>query len=173
MHFTTLIYTLTMLAMTTSAIPLSPTSPSIAAVKASKTGPSPLASPAVASSAAKASATPVGAYQCPPNKYKRCCMSIQEGSRELLDKVGELVPTLGGIAVSSQISFSCKVMADDVSPDTCNAKGYLPMCCDSSTSGNGISPGCKPFEEVKEQYYSSFGAERPQTQAELINDVLS
>lgn len=105
MHFTTFIYTLLTLAVTsTTAIPLSSGTP---AIPSPKTKSSNLASSPV-SAAATPSPTLVGAYQCPPNKYKRCCMSVQESSRELLTKVGDLVPALGGIAVSSQISFSCK-----------------------------------------------------------------
>ncbi|EPS34510.1 hypothetical protein POX_a00516 [Penicillium oxalicum] len=170
MHFTTFIYTLLTLAVTsTTAIPLSSGTP---AIPSPKTKSSNLASSPV-SAAATPSPTLVGAYQCPPNKYKRCCMSVQESSRELLTKVGDLVPALGGIAVSSQISFSCSTMSDAVSPNTCNERGYLPMCCDTNKSGSGLNPGCKPFEEVKEKYYSSLGYERPETQAEYINDVLS
>jgi hypothetical protein len=88
-------------------------------------------------------------------------------------------------------------MADDVSPNACDAEGYGPMCCNSENGvcyiqpfgsitldqdrhlitlalqGSGIN-ACKPFEEVKEKYYKSFGYNKgDETQAEYIEDALS
>lgn len=51
--------------------------------------------------------TPVGAYQCPQEQVKRCCMSLEQTSRMLIDGVGELVPVVNGLSISSQISFHC------------------------------------------------------------------
>jgi hypothetical protein len=51
--------------------------------------------------------TPVGAYQCPQDQAKRCCMSLEQTSRMLIDGVGELVPALSSISISSQVSFHC------------------------------------------------------------------
>lgn len=86
-----------------------------------------------------------------------------------------------------------KAMADDVSPNACDKEGYAPMCCNSENGvcctrystndtkiltflalqGSGIN-GCKPFEEVKEKYYKSFGYNKDdETQAEYIEDALS
>ena len=51
--------------------------------------------------------TVAGPYSCPPKQYKACCMSLEETSKELMHPVGELVPIVGGIAISSQVSFQC------------------------------------------------------------------
>lgn len=43
--------------------------------------------------------------------------------------------------------FSCvigKAMADDVSPNACDAEGYAPMCCNSE---NGVCYK-QPFESI-------------------------
>ncbi|OOQ85621.1 hypothetical protein PEBR_25464 [Penicillium brasilianum] len=117
--------------------------------------------------------TPVGAYQCPQEQVKRCCMSLEQTSRMLIDGVGELVPVVNGLSISSQISFHCKDMADGVDPNTCNQKGYAPMCCNSGGGSSGAD-GCKPFEEVKEKYYKSFGYNKDdQSQADYIMEAVS
>ncbi|KAF3396310.1 hypothetical protein F1880_007019 [Penicillium rolfsii] len=166
MHIPTLFYTLATLTIT-AAVPVTAGS--------SMTVPSPtqaMIAPSQVSPVGIPSMTPVGAYQCPQKQLKKCCMSLQETSRMLVDGIGELVPALGGIAVSSKVSFNCVAMADDVSPNSCDAEGYAPMCCDSD-KGAGIN-ACKPFEEVKEKYYKSLGYNKgDQSQAEFIEDVLS
>ncbi|GLI74995.1 hypothetical protein PoHVEF18_003245 [Penicillium ochrochloron] len=167
MHIPTLFYTLATLTIT-AAVPVSAGN--------SMTAPTPtqaMMAPSQVSPVATPSMTPVGAYQCPQKQFKRCCMSLQQTSRMLIDGIGELVPALGGISVSSQVSFDCKAMADDVSPNACDAEGYAPMCCNSENGGSGIN-ACKPFEEVKEKYYKSFGYNKgDETQAEYIEDALS
>jgi hypothetical protein len=107
MHIPTLFYTLATLTITT-AVP-------VAAGK-SMTAPTPtqamMAPPSQVSPVESPSMTPVGAYQCPQKQFKRCCMSLQQTSRMLIDGIGELVPALGGISVSSQISFDCMFIFD-------------------------------------------------------------
>lgn len=101
MHIPTLFYTLATLTITT-AVPV--------AAGNSMTAPTPtqaLIAPSHVSPAETPSMTPVGAYQCPQKQIKRCCQSLQQASRMLIDGIGELVPALGGISVSSQVSFNC------------------------------------------------------------------
>lgn len=107
MHLATLIYSLATLTIAT-AVPLAPgNTVTVPTSTAANTAPSPV------SSVAAPSMTPVGAYQCPPKQFKRCCMSVQQTSRMLIDSIGELVPVLGGIAISSQVSFDCMSALSD------------------------------------------------------------
>ncbi|KAJ6022173.1 hypothetical protein N7540_007677 [Penicillium herquei] len=152
--------------------------------------------PSVASTATPShSATPstltlVGAYQCPRNQYKACCQSLEQTSKELMAPVGDLVPIVGGISISSQVSFQCNAMAPLTDPNTCQGHGYTPMCCENDTENALISFGqgmtnaaaeqgaamntCKPFEKAKETYYQSFGYNvGEESNVDLINDVLS
>ncbi|KAJ5689277.1 hypothetical protein N7462_003669 [Penicillium macrosclerotiorum] len=123
------------------------------------------------SSIATPSMTPVGAYQCPQKQFKQCCMSLEQTSRTIVHGLGELVPVLSGVQLSSAISFQCKPMEDSVSPNACNDEGYGPMCCASSGSSGAVNT-CKPFAQAKEEYYRSFGFQ-DESQADYINDVLS
>lgn len=76
------------------------------------------AKPTKPSSAAAAQASshlatpsPVGAYSCPPKQFKQCCQSVEQTSHSIMKGLGELVPILGGIQISSQISFQCMCFA--------------------------------------------------------------
>ncbi|KAJ5223708.1 hypothetical protein N7468_008250 [Penicillium chermesinum] len=113
----------------------------------------------------------VGAYQCPQNQFKRCCQSLQETSKEIMKGLGDLVPIVGGIQISSKISFQCDAMSDATAPDDCQGHGFIPMCCSNDTS-NGVG-SCKPFEIAKEDYYRSFGYnEQEESPVDTINDVM-
>lgn len=57
--------------------------------------------------AAAPSQTMVGPYVCPPKQFKKCCQSLQETSKELMQGLGDVVPILGGVQISSKISFQC------------------------------------------------------------------
>lgn len=151
MQLPKLIYSLATLTIAT-AVPLAPgnsvTAPTTTAA---------IMAPSLVSPVAVPSMTPVGAYQCPPKQFKRCCLSVQQTSRMLIDSIGKLVPALGGIGISSQVSFDCmfalsdylirislaipmltpifillgQPMADNVSPNECNTEPYAPMCCNT------------------------------------------
>ncbi|KAJ5191572.1 uncharacterized protein N7498_010557 [Penicillium cinerascens] len=111
----------------------------------------------------------VGAYECPPSQQKQCCQSLEQTSKDIMEGLGELVPILGGIQISSKMVFQCKNMAPDESPDSCDDKESSPMCC-SSGSSNSVG-ACKPFAEAKEAYYRSFGYGQ-ESQVDYINDAV-
>ncbi|KAJ5134501.1 hypothetical protein N7448_000479 [Penicillium atrosanguineum] len=117
------------------------------------------------------SATPsmVGAYQCPPTQQKQCCQTLQETSHDVMKSLGALVPILGGITVSSKVTFQCKAMTPEESPDSCVDNEYIPMCC-TNQSSNSIGQ-CKPFAEAKEAYYRSFGYGQ-ESQTDYILDAI-
>lgn len=107
MHLPTLFYTLATLTITT-AVPV--------AAGNSLATPTPtqaIVAPSQASPVATPLMTPVGAYQCPQKQFKRCCMSLQQTSRMLIEGLGELVPVLGGISINSQITFQCMSVLSD------------------------------------------------------------
>ncbi|KAJ5461476.1 uncharacterized protein N7458_003028 [Penicillium daleae] len=169
MHLPTLFYTLATLAIT-AAVPVTAENST-----ATPTATQAIDAPSQANPVATPSMTPVGAYRCPPKQFKRCCLTLQQTSRELIDGLGELVPVLGGLSVSSLISFDCKAMADDISPNDCDVGG-MPRCAATPRmryEGFGID-ACKPFEQVKEKYYRSFGFNKgDETQADTIEDAVS
>ncbi|OQE19466.1 hypothetical protein PENSTE_c015G10401 [Penicillium steckii] len=115
------------------------------------------ASQASSSASPSASMAPVGPYSCPQNQHKQCCMSLADTSRDAVIKpLGELVPIVGGIQISSAISFQCKTMQESEAPDSCNEPEFRPMCCSNSNTGSSVN-SCKPFEKAKEEYYRTFG----------------
>lgn len=83
------------------AVPMpTPTKPLIQSASA--------AGQASSSASPSASMVPVGPYSCPQNQHKQCCMSLADTSRDAVIKpLGELVPIVGGIQISSAISFQC------------------------------------------------------------------
>lgn len=83
------------------AVPMpTPTKPLIQSASA--------ASHASSSASPSASIAPVGPYSCPQSQHKQCCMSLADASRDAVIKpLGELVPIVGGIQISSAISFQC------------------------------------------------------------------
>ncbi|KAJ5562980.1 hypothetical protein N7535_002574 [Penicillium sp. DV-2018c] len=144
----------------------------------SKASPTPSASKSLISPSSSASASasasptpnPFEAYTCPEGKVKSCCMSLQETGTDLIKPIGKLVPIVSGVEISSAISFQCKDMKMQDPPDTCNARGYSPMCCNGQNDGTLSS--CKPFEQVKKNYYSNQKM-LPETQADMIMDILT
>lgn len=71
--------------------------------------------PAIASSSAysppyassSVPAVPVGPYSCPQKEVKQCCLSLAQTSHDIIQPIGELVPLVGGIQISSKVSFQC------------------------------------------------------------------
>ncbi|OQD73409.1 hypothetical protein PENDEC_c015G00849 [Penicillium decumbens] len=163
MHLTTLFASLSTLLTIAAAIPVAqdPSKPSKPVISSTPTP--------TASTPTPSMITMVGPYQCPPNQQKQCCQSLQETSHDIMKGLGELVPILGGIQVSSKISFQCKNMTPEESPNSCKEKEYSPMCC-SKESSNGIGL-CKPFAVAKEEYYKSFGYGQ-ESQVDYINDAV-
>ncbi|KAL2811335.1 hypothetical protein BJX63DRAFT_433488 [Aspergillus granulosus] len=96
---------------------------------------------------------------CPPSHPSRqCCASIDRLADDTTSELGDLIPYLSGVKVSSVVGLQCKAM----SPDTPNIDCYESvMCCSdqgSSTEG-GTMPGsaqspfksqCVPFDEAVE-----------------------
>ncbi|KAJ5108630.1 hypothetical protein N7456_005305 [Penicillium angulare] len=127
---------------------------------------------------ASPSATPsmitvAGAYQCPPKQRKSCCTSLEETTKELMKPVSDLVPSIGGISISSKVSFQCNPMDPLAAPQTCQGHGYTPMCCVNATTESSMD-ACQPFEKAKEKYYQSLGFNKSEeTNTDLINDVFS
>lgn len=87
----------------TSAVPMAKDKPT----------PTPSSSKALISPSSSASASPTPslnpyeAYTCPAGKFKACCMSVQQTGHDIIKGLGELVPIVGGIQLSSAISFQC------------------------------------------------------------------
>jgi hypothetical protein len=65
-----------------------------------------LASPSHSGSAS-ASPNPFEAYSCPKGKYKNCCMGIEQASHDILTPLGDVIPIVGGLKVSSAIAYQC------------------------------------------------------------------
>ncbi|KAJ5708935.1 hypothetical protein N7493_010269 [Penicillium malachiteum] len=148
----------------------------------SKSTPSVASTASPSHSASPSTLTLVGAYQCPRNQYKACCQSLEQTTKELMKPVGDLVPIVGGISISSQVSFQCNAMAPLTDPNTCKGHGYTPMCCENNTEGmanaaaeqGAAMNACMPFEKAKETYYQSFGYNvGEESNVDLINDVMS
>ncbi|KAJ5685170.1 hypothetical protein N7455_003897 [Penicillium solitum] len=170
MHLTTFLTGLVSLLSVTTAIPVGNDNPTPASsVSKSLISPS---SSASASASATPSSNPYEAYTCPKGKFKSCCMSVQQAGGDVVKGLGELVPVVSGLQVSSAISFQCKNMAEREAPDTCNGKGYSPMCCNSKSDDPGFN-SCKPFEEVKKTYYMNHMKDMPETQVDMIMDILT
>ncbi|CAI7583353.1 unnamed protein product [Penicillium crustosum] len=170
MHVTTFLTGLVSLLSVTTAIPVGNDNPTPTS-SVSKPLVSPSSSASVSASATP-SPNPYEAYTCPKGKFKSCCMSVQQAGGDIVKGLGELVPVISGLQVSSAVSFKCKDMAEKEAPDTCNAKGYSPMCCNSKNDDPGFN-SCKPFAEVKKTYYTNQMKDMPETQADLIMDVLT
>ncbi|KAJ6131943.1 hypothetical protein N7471_007158 [Penicillium samsonianum] len=168
MHLTTLFMGLVSLLSITAAIPMASEKPTTTS-SVSKSLISPSSSASVSPTP---SPNPYEAYTCPKGKYKSCCMSVQQTGKDIINPLGELVPVVGGIEVSSALSFRCKNMAEREAPDTCTGKGYTPMCCDSKNEGSAFNT-CKSFEEAKKTYYSNQMKDIPETQADMIMDILT
>ncbi|KAJ5398582.1 hypothetical protein N7465_009071 [Penicillium sp. CMV-2018d] len=170
MHLTAFLTGLVSLLSVTTAIPVGNDNPTpTSSVSKSLISPS---SSASASASATPSPNPYEAYTCPKGKFKSCCMSVQQASGDIVKGLGDLVPVVSGLQVSSALSFQCKNMAEREAPDTCNGKGYSPMCCSSKDDGSGLN-SCKPFGEVKKTYYASQMKDIPETQADMIMDILT
>ncbi|KAJ5099652.1 hypothetical protein N7532_006653 [Penicillium argentinense] len=116
-----------------------------------------------------ASATPVGPYTCPQKQTKKCCMSLSQTSKNLMKPLGDLLPILRGVQISSSVSFQCRDMRESEAPDHCVDDDYSPMCCINEIT-EGIDK-CKPFALAKEEYYRTFGYGQ-ESQVDLINDVV-
>ncbi|KAJ5795202.1 hypothetical protein N7457_001801 [Penicillium paradoxum] len=170
MHFTTLLTGLTAFLSVTTAIPMASERPTpTPSVSTPLISPTPSGS-ASASASPSSTPNPYEAYTCPKDKFKSCCMSVQQTGKDVAKSLGELVPILGGLQVSSSLSFQCKKMPEREAPGTCHGHGYSPMCCDNK--GDGTLNACKPFGQVKKNYYSHQG-QSSETQADMIMDTLT
>ncbi|KAJ5573767.1 uncharacterized protein N7459_008194 [Penicillium hispanicum] len=169
MYLPTIFSSLATLLAVTAAVPLGPDTQKLKPTPTPSRPITPSVSPS-SSTYRPATVTPVGAYSCPQQQYKQCCQSLQEASQDVTQKLGEVVPILGGLQISSKISFQCKDMKKDQDPNTCQGHGYTPMCCTSQPGGDVNM--CKPFEAAKEEYYKTFGYS-DEDQVDVINDALS
>ncbi|KAJ5941560.1 hypothetical protein N7516_001728 [Penicillium verrucosum] len=176
MHLTTFLTGLVSLLSVTTAIPMGNDTPTpTTSVSKSLISPSSSSSPsssASASASATPSPNPYEAYTCPKGKFKSCCMSVQQASGDIVKGLSEVVPAVSGLQVSSALSFKCKKMAEREAPNTCNGKGYSPMCCSSKNDGSAFN-ACKPFDQVKKNYYANQMKDIPETQADMIMDILT
>ncbi|OGE56909.1 hypothetical protein PENARI_c002G06883 [Penicillium arizonense] len=172
MHLITLVTSLTLLAVTTAVPMASPTqSPTPTSAMPSLYSPSHSGSASASASASpSASPNPFEAYSCPKGKYKNCCMGVEQASHDILKPLGDIVPMVGGLQVSSAIAYQCKPMSMEDPPYSCSGHGRSPMCCDSKD--NGLIEACKPFEKVKQDYYSH-RMHLPETQADIIMDAVT
>lgn len=151
MRLTPLLTIFTTLCSVTTAIPLAQDTPAPALTPTPTFKPSAYASHSHSASASPVR-TPVGAYQCPQQQYKACCQSLEKETQGIFESLGELVPFMGGVQVSSKVSFQCalfssisctiwhylrsvltlnlgKNMGENTDPATCKGHGYSPMCC--------------------------------------------
>lgn len=169
MRFTSLFGAFSTLLSAAAAIPVAQ-GPSVQSPTPSKPVIPSASTPYVSQSPTPSMFALVGAYDCPPQQQKQCCQSLQETSHDIMEGLGELVPALGGIQISSKMVFQCKNMTPDEAPDSCKDMEYSPMCC-SSESSNPVG-ACKPFADAKEAYYRSFGYGQ-ESQADYINDAVA
>ncbi|KAJ6130350.1 hypothetical protein N7512_003130 [Penicillium capsulatum] len=170
MHFPTLITTLTSLLTIAMAVPVVAREASLQRIPKPSKSINPQASPSHSQSASP-TMSPVGAYSCPQKQHKACCQSLQQTSKEIMKPVGELVPIVGGLEISSAVSFQCNHMDENEAPDSCKGNGYTPMCCSSQVTQGSLNQ-CKPFEKAKTEYYKSFGYGQEST-VDVINDSVS
>ncbi|KAJ5665221.1 uncharacterized protein N7477_007669 [Penicillium maclennaniae] len=120
----------------------------------------PLPTPTSSKSEIPSHSTPYGSPSATPS---------METSHDVMQGLGRLVPILGGITVSSKVTFQCKTMTLEEAPDSCDDNEYIPMCC-SKESSNSIGH-CKSFAEAKEAYYRSFGYGQ-ESQTDYILDAV-
>ncbi|KAJ5536475.1 hypothetical protein N7513_009661 [Penicillium frequentans] len=172
MHLSPLLTVFATLCSITVAIPLGQDTPAQDLTPTPTFKPSASASHSHSASASPVR-TPVGAYQCPQQQYKACCQSLEQETQGIFQSLGDLVPFMGGVQVSSKVSFQCKNMGENTDPATCKGNGYSPMCCSDRIDTASINR-CKSFESVKEKYYQSFGYNvDDESQSDLVYDVLS
>lgn len=107
MRFTTLITTFTSFLTIAVAVPVAQ-EPHKVPTPASAESTRPSSGTASHVSSHLPSPSMVGAYACPPKQLKQCCQSLQEESKGIVKGLGEIVPILGGIQISSKITFQCK-----------------------------------------------------------------
>ncbi|KAJ5831996.1 hypothetical protein N7474_000307 [Penicillium riverlandense] len=119
------------------------------------------------SASAKTTAT-VAAYACPTKQYKQCCQTIDNASKKLIGPLGKLVPLVGGIQLSSSMTFQCKPMKDDAYPEC--EDGASAMCCNSQAEDFN---SCKPFEEAKEKAEMAALGEKPESEFDVVNEAVS
>ncbi|KAJ5517851.1 hypothetical protein N7453_000273 [Penicillium expansum] len=170
MQLTTLLTGLISVLSVTTAIPMGSESPTpTSSVSKSLIAHS---SSASVSASPTPSPNPYEAYTCPKDKFKACCMSVQQTGKDIVKQLGDLVPVLSGLQVSSAISFQCKNMTEREAPDSCNGQGYNPMCCNTKIEDTGFNT-CKPFEDVKKAYYMNNMKDIPESQADMIMDILT
>jgi hypothetical protein len=104
MYLTTLLAGLVSLLSVTTAIPMASDKSTPTSVSKSLISPS---SSASVSASATPSPNPYEAYTCPKGKYKSCCKTVEQTSNDLIKPLGELVPIVSGLQISSALSFEC------------------------------------------------------------------
>ncbi|KAL5338086.1 hypothetical protein BJX70DRAFT_216678 [Aspergillus crustosus] len=97
---------------------------------------------------------------CPPShRSKQCCTSINGLADDLTGQLGDVVPWVSGVSVSSLVGLQCTKMADDAPNVDCFAS---VMCCAAgggSTGSKGVTnekpgtqslfkSGCIPFDKA-------------------------
>lgn len=115
MHFPTFITSLTTLLTVVTAVPVVAQDAAPLRIPTPSKSMTPVAS-ASQSQYATPTVSPVGAYSCPQKQYKACCQSLQETSKGIIKPLGELVPIVGGLQVSSAVSFQCTPSLPRVAP---------------------------------------------------------
>ncbi|KAL2863313.1 uncharacterized protein BJX67DRAFT_262756 [Aspergillus lucknowensis] len=97
---------------------------------------------------------------CPISHASRqCCTSITKLADDLSGQLGELVPWVGGVRVSSLVGLQCKSMAEETPNVDCTD---TVMCCSSGVAGSGgktqakagtqslFMSGCIPYDKAIE-----------------------
>ncbi|EAW14778.1 uncharacterized protein ACLA_001890 [Aspergillus clavatus NRRL 1] len=134
-------HTLALLSLLTTTLTVTLTH----AIPLANTGPSSTPS----SSAALATPTLTGPNICPGKRSKQCCTSLSQLQTSLLDPVGNVIPLLSGMQLTSLIGLSCRTMSDEHTKTDC---ADALMCCDAAGevgASNILQTKCEEFDLAK------------------------
>ncbi|OOF94335.1 hypothetical protein ASPCADRAFT_131880 [Aspergillus carbonarius ITEM 5010] len=90
---------------------------------------------------------------CPPShRSKQCCESIDNIADQVTDGIGQILPWISGVDVSSVLGLDCYAMADSTPNNKCLQQ---VMCCDgkpndedqpTTQSGAAVTSSCESWD---------------------------
>ncbi|KAH8434565.1 uncharacterized protein LDX57_012208 [Aspergillus melleus] len=86
---------------------------------------------------------------CPPSHpSKQCCMSITALANGVTSEIGEVVPLLSDVKISSIVSLECRPM--DADGDNATCLNDVMCCTGTGGSKSSLMKTCKPWDEALE-----------------------
>ncbi|KAK1144362.1 hypothetical protein N8T08_005515 [Aspergillus melleus] len=86
---------------------------------------------------------------CPPSHpSKQCCMSVTALASDVTSEIGEVVPLLSDVKVSSLISLECRPM--DADGDNATCLNDVMCCTGTGGSKSSLMKTCKSWDEALE-----------------------